>query len=144
MISTTKSLTILLKAARYVDHYLQKDMTKYGLNPSEFVVLEVLLNKGPQTLQQIVDRMLMGNSSMTYVVDNLVTKKLVTKSPSKKDKRATTVNLTASGKRLIADIFKKHEQSIALLYKILNESEVEIMSQHLLKLGKYAQSLMEE
>src|SRR5699024_677090 len=49
-----------------------KDMKRYNLNPTEFAVLELLYNKGPQQVQQIGEKVLITSSSITYVVNNLV------------------------------------------------------------------------
>jgi MarR family 2-MHQ and catechol resistance regulon transcriptional repressor len=141
--TATKGLTIILKTARHLETYLAKDMSKYAINPTEFVVLEVLLNKGPQTLQSICDRVLMVNSSISYVVDSLVSKKLVIKKVNPKDKRAFLISLTKSGKTLISQIFKKHELAIAKVFSVLSETELNQMSPLVLKLGKNAAALKE-
>jgi MarR family transcriptional regulator, 2-MHQ and catechol-resistance regulon repressor len=141
--TATKSLTIILKTARHLETYLAKDMSKYAINPTEFVVLEVLLNKGPQTLQSICNRVLMVNSSISYVVDSLVSKKMVIKKVNPKDKRAFLISLTKSGKTLITQIFKKHELAISKVFSTLSEVELNQMSPLVLKLGKHAAALKE-
>ena len=141
--TATKSLTIILKTARHLETYLAKDMSKYAINPTEFVVLEVLLNKGPQTLQSICNRVLMVNSSISYVFDSLVSKKMVIKKVNPKDKRAFLISLTKSGKTLITQIFKKHELAISKVFSTLSEAELNQMSPLVLKLGKHAAALKE-
>jgi MarR family transcriptional regulator, 2-MHQ and catechol-resistance regulon repressor len=143
MIETNKALTILLKAAKNVELYLGKDMASYGINPTEFVTLEILLNKGPQTIQSISERILMANSSLTYVIDSLVAKKFITKEINKKDKRAYLVSLTKSGKTLISSLFQKHEMTIKELFNVLNQEEISKLSQSLKKLGIKAKELKE-
>jgi MarR family transcriptional regulator, 2-MHQ and catechol-resistance regulon repressor len=141
---TNKTLTILLKASKHVEAYLGKDMASYGINPTEFVTLEILLNKGPQTIQSISERILMANSSLTYVIDNLVDKKLISKRINSKDKRAFVIDLTASGKDLISKLFVRHEQTIEELFNVLSKDEISAIATNLKKLGLRAQALKEE
>lgn len=141
MINATKSIAILFKATKHVEAYLTKDIVKHALNPTEFGVLEILLNKGSLTIQEIGDRILMPNSSLTYVIETLIAKKMVIKEQSKKDKRAFNINLTRNGKKLIEEVFKKHQLSINKLFDVLNEQEINEMSGLLLKVGKHAQEL---
>jgi MarR family 2-MHQ and catechol resistance regulon transcriptional repressor len=141
---TNKTLTILLKASKHVEAYLGKDMASYGINPTEFVTLEILLNKGPQTIQSISERILMANSSLTYVIDNLLYKKLINKRINSKDKRAYVIDLTASGKDLISKLFTRHEQTIEELFNVLSKDEIIAIATNLKKLGLKAQALKEE
>ncbi|WP_324199201.1 hypothetical protein [Carnobacterium viridans] len=48
-----KALTVLLKSSSSVLDVIKKDMIKYGLNPTEFSVLELLYSKGDQPIQYI-------------------------------------------------------------------------------------------
>jgi MarR family 2-MHQ and catechol resistance regulon transcriptional repressor len=141
---TNKTLTILLKAIKHVEAYLGKDMASYGINPTEFVTLEILLNKGPQTIQSISERILMANSSLTYVIDNLLDKKLISKRINSKDKRAFVIDLTTSGKDLISKLFVRHEQTIEELFNVLSKDEISAIATNLKKLGLKAQALKEK
>lgn len=45
-------------------------MTKYKLSITEFSALEVLYQKGKQTVQQIGNCILVSSGSMTYVIES--------------------------------------------------------------------------
>lgn len=49
----------------------QQDVKQYGLNITEFEVLELLYSKGPQPIQRIRERVLIASSSISYVVTQL-------------------------------------------------------------------------
>jgi MarR family 2-MHQ and catechol resistance regulon transcriptional repressor len=119
-------------------------MASYGINPTEFVTLEILLNKGPQTIQAISERILMPNSSLTYVIENLLGKKLISKKTNSKDKRAFVIDLTSSGKELITRLFKRHEQTIEELFNVLSIEEINMVASNLKKIGLKAQTLKEK
>ena len=54
---------------------------KNGFNPTEFAVLELLYQQGPQPLQVIGSRLLMVSGGVTYVVDKLEKSGLLYRQP---------------------------------------------------------------
>ena len=58
---------------------VKKDAQQYGLNISEFAVMELLYNKGEQPINRIQERILIANSSTTYILDKLQQKVTLTK-----------------------------------------------------------------
>lgn len=65
---TKESLNTFIGLNRTVDHLEQivrNDIQRYGLNITEFAVLELLYNKGDQPIQRIGDRVLIASSSIT-------------------------------------------------------------------------------
>ena len=68
--------TILFRATRSLENIIKEDIESYGLNTSEFGVLELLYHKGPQPMNTLSSKLLLASSSMTYVVDNLIKKEL--------------------------------------------------------------------
>ena len=59
----------------------QRNIRSYGLNTSEFGVLELLYNKGSHPIQQIGDKILITSGTMTYVIDKLEKKGLIVRRP---------------------------------------------------------------
>jgi MarR family 2-MHQ and catechol resistance regulon transcriptional repressor len=86
----------------------------------------------------------MANSSLTYVIDNLLDKKLISKRINSKDKRAFVIDLTTSGKDLISKLFVRHEQTIEELFNVLSKDEISAIATNLKKLGLKAQALKEK
>ena len=82
-----KALTKFLRASGSVTIMLKKDMQSYGLNPTEFTVMEVLYSKGEQPIQIIGNKVLLASSSITYVIDQLEKKKFVERRVNEKDRR---------------------------------------------------------
>ncbi|GCF76730.1 MarR family transcriptional regulator [Bacillus cereus] len=64
-----KLLAILSKVVQSITKRIEEDTKSYGLNPTEFAVLELLYSKGDQPIQKIGDKILLANISITYVVD---------------------------------------------------------------------------
>lgn len=136
-----KALTILLKASKSVEKVLKQDIASYNLNPSEFGVLEYLYHKGNQPMANLCKRLLMANSSITYVVDNLVIAGYVEKIENKDDKRSNSVKLTKKGEDYFKSIFPSHEEKIDEIFSLLTSEEIKTLSESLKKIGIYSEQL---
>ncbi|MBM0867233.1 MarR family transcriptional regulator, partial [Staphylococcus auricularis] len=112
---TERSLNAFVGLNRTIDtltNIVAKDAKRHDLNITEFGVLELLFNKGPQPVQRIRSRVLIASSSITYVVDCLERKQLVQRQRDVQDKRVTLVHLTETGQSLMEEIFPTHAQII--------------------------------
>lgn len=114
---------------------VKERVVPYGINASEFSVLEFLLHKGDQPIQVIAKRVLLSSGSMTYVVDNLVKKGWVERKISASDKRSFTVSLTEAGKELIENLFPVHKENVAKLFSALSDEELAELQRLLKKLA---------
>ena len=66
-----KAFIGLNRALDTLEKIVQQDVKNYGLNVTEFAVLELLYSKGPQPIQRIRDRVLIASRSISYVVSQL-------------------------------------------------------------------------
>ena len=139
-----KALTIFLRASGSVTNMLKKDMQSYGLNPTEFSVMEVLYSKGEQPIQIIGNKVLLASSSITYVIDQLEKKKFVERKTNEKDRRVTLVLLTQQGHEIMENIFPQHTDVINELYSELSDADLSQLSESLKKVGYKAVDLYEQ
>lgn len=138
-----RALTILLKASGSVTNMLKKDMQSYGLNPTEFTVMEVLFNKGEQPIQIIGNKVLLASSSITYVIDQLEKKNLVERKVNEKDRRVTLVSLTKEGNQLMEEIFPQHTGIIEDLFADISDEDLLKFSENMKSVGYKAVDLFE-
>lgn len=118
-----KLFIVLSRAHRAINDQVNKQITSFGLNPTEFAVLELLYHKGEQPLQQIGGKILLASGSITYVVDKLEQKQLLTRKACEKDRRVTFAQITENGKQLIERIFPAHQERLNEIVGILSEEE---------------------
>ncbi len=130
-----KLFIVLSRAYRSVNENVNKLIQAYGLNPTEFAVLELLYHKGDQPLQQIGEKILLASGSITYVVDKLEQKALLARVACPSDRRVTYAQITEQGKTFIEDIFPDHAQKIHELMKELTADEKDQATELLKKLG---------
>jgi MarR family 2-MHQ and catechol resistance regulon transcriptional repressor len=136
-----KLTTILFRTFQHVQDVIKNDILLYDLNIAEFGALEVLYHKGTLPIHEIGKKVLMANSSMTYVIDNLIKKEFIKKYKDENDKRNTLICLTDQGKKYFKKIFDKHQETLKSIYDILNVDEINQLSSLLKKLGYHAKTI---
>jgi len=129
----------LSRASQWVNAHIDRDIKRYGLNRTEFGVLELLYHKGSQPLQQIGGKVLMSSGNITYVVDKLEQKGYVQRRDCTEDRRLVYADITDAGRKLIEEVFPEHAEVIRRTVGGLNDEEKQAASQLLKKLGKYAE-----
>lgn len=130
-----KLFIVLSRAYRAVNEDVNRLIQTYGLNPTEFAVLELLYHKGDQPLQQIGGNILLASGSITYVVDKLEQKGLLKRLACPKDRRVIYAHITDEGKSFIEGIFPDHALHIHELLSALSEDEKKTAIDLLKKLG---------
>ncbi|HDJ7374959.1 TPA: MarR family transcriptional regulator [Staphylococcus aureus] len=135
---TKQSLNVFVGMNRALDileQITKEDVKRYGLNITEFAVLELLYNKGPKPIQRIRDRVLIASSSISYVVSQLEDKGWITREKDKGDKRVYMACLTEKGQSQMADIFPKHAETLTKAFDVLTKDELTILQQAFKKLS---------
>lgn len=120
-----KALVVHLKANQFIKDAIRKDMIKHTLSMSEFMVLEILYHKGPQTIQFIAKKVLLTSGSMTYVINQLEKKNKIIRTKSKEDLRISTIILSQEGRKLMEKVFEQHEQMIEDMFSPLSTKQLE-------------------
>ena len=90
------AMTELLRVYQFRD----RDRVGYhGLTITQSYVLEVLLRRGPITLNELVAELLLDKSTLSRVVDALEGKQALKRIANPADGRSILLEVTASGKR---------------------------------------------
>lgn len=130
-----KLLVVMLRSAQTIEDLVKKDMKRYGINPTEFAVLELLYNKGQQPIQKIGEKILLASSSITYVVDKLEEKGFVQRKDCSDDRRVKFVSITNKGKEFMDEVFPKHEKRIEEIFSKMTEEEIDKSIELFKKIG---------
>jgi Transcriptional regulators len=133
-----KLLVVLSRAAQSVRKGIETDVRRYGLNVTEFGVLELLYHKGDQPIQKIRGKILMASSSTTYIIDQLEKKQWLIRKPCPTDRRVTFASLTGKGMELMNRIFPEHREAVNVLFGGLTVPEKQELIKQLKKLGLFA------
>lgn len=119
-----KAFVSLKRVADYFDQATRRDVASCDINVNEFAALELLYHKGPLTVQQIKERILIAHSSTTYIIDQLCRKNLAERRRCGEDKRVIYVHLTAEGLAFIQAKFPQHAEMLTQLFHRLTDDEL--------------------
>jgi MarR family 2-MHQ and catechol resistance regulon transcriptional repressor len=135
-VSAARLWLVMARAYGSVVDYIEHSLAAQGLGISDFMVLEVLLHKGPLTISAIGEKVLLASASMTSAIDRLEKRGLVKRRSCSTDRRVRYVDLTVSGKKFIEEIFARHEIDLEAVTASLSDEERSTMYEGLKKIGQ--------
>jgi MarR family 2-MHQ and catechol resistance regulon transcriptional repressor len=135
-----KLWVVLARAHGALASYVETCIAAEGLGLSDFMVLEVLLHKGPMTISTIGEKVLLANASMTAAVDRLEEKGWVVRQSSENDRRSKIVALTHEGRTFISELYTEHALDIEAVTSVLTQREQDQLRSMLKKLGLSAKA----
>jgi MarR family transcriptional regulator, 2-MHQ and catechol-resistance regulon repressor len=128
----------LTRAANSVTAATNPALTGSDLTESQFAVLEVLYHAGPLCLTEVAHKILKTGGNLTLVVKNLEKRGLVQRKQIPEDRRYFLLDLTAKGKRLIAEVFPQQAARITEVLDALTAEEQADLARLAKKLGTAA------
>jgi DNA-binding MarR family transcriptional regulator len=115
-----KAVLNLLFTANWIQNKQRELFEPYGITNQQYNILRILRGQHPKSISgtEIKNRMLDKNSDISRLLDRLIGKKLVVKTPCPEDKRASNVSIDTSGLELLqkldADINNLDKQLLLL------------------------------
>ncbi|TXT62753.1 MAG: MarR family transcriptional regulator [Promethearchaeota archaeon] len=110
------------------------------LTPSQFRIILLLLQKDLIPIHQVGDRLSLTKSTLTSVLDNLEESGLISRVPSKEDRRKILIKLESKGNETIVPYQQIISEMNAIFYNRFKEDEIENFE---LKLTKILENLKE-
>src|SRR2546427_3235504 len=107
--SGTHLWLVMMKARRTLQRLATRSIESSEVGLSDFGVMEMLLHKGPQPVNEIGRRIELTSGAITTAVDRLESRGLVTREAHPSDRRARIVRLTAAGQKEAAKAFAAHK-----------------------------------
>jgi len=129
---------VLMRCHHALSKIAERSIEDTGLGLTDFVALEALLHKGPQTITEIQARVLLASGSMTAAVDRLEAKGLIRRTPAPGDRRTKVLKLTPAGKRIAEAAYGRHAAELESAMTVLNPTEKHELRAILKKLGIFA------
>jgi MarR family 2-MHQ and catechol resistance regulon transcriptional repressor len=136
--SGTHLWLVLMKAHRTFERLATRSIESSEVGLSDFAVMEMLLHKGPQPVNEIGRRVELTSGAITTAVDRLESRGLVTREAHPSDRRARIVRLTAAGEKQAARTFAGHKTAMDLAASGLSKTERATLVELLKKLGTSA------
>src|SRR4051812_37800486 len=136
--SGTHLWLVMMKAQRTLERLAISSIESSEVGLSDFAVMEMLLHKGPQPVNEIGRRVELTSGAITTAVDRLESRGLVTREAHPSDRRARIVRLTAQGKAQAVRVFGVHKAAMDSAASALTKNERATVIQLLKKLGTFA------
>jgi len=95
-----------------------------GISGAQLFVLQTLSESSAASLNDLADRTLTDQSSVSVVVKRLVERKLVTRKPSEEDGRRVELALTSAGRKLLARCPEPTQARLVASLKRLSPDEL--------------------
>jgi MarR family transcriptional regulator, 2-MHQ and catechol-resistance regulon repressor len=128
----------LMQTSKAIYDRIKEEIAKYKVGITEFSVLEVLYQKGKQTIQQIGNCILISSGSMTYVIDKLEQRGLLSRNACPDDRRVIHVILTDDGNEMMNEIMPKYREFVHHMFDSLDSNEAETLVKLLKKVRSKA------
>jgi DNA-binding MarR family transcriptional regulator len=94
---------LLSKAADQIERRFALALKPYEVSPREYGVLATIAHQGPQSQQQLGERLGIDRTSMVNIIDSLEGHGLVTRVRDRLDRRRYAITLSEKGGKLIRD-----------------------------------------
>jgi DNA-binding MarR family transcriptional regulator len=116
----------ILRAARYLEREIERELASFGLGLTEFNALSALRRAGrPHSLspKQLGTALLLSSGGLTKLLERLEAEGLVSREPDPHDGRGVVVRLTDAGRRLQDEAFEAHLTNEEELLAPLDDEE---------------------
>lgn len=134
-----KPVIVLFKAAQSLINNVKVSLKDSVLTVNEFVVMEALYTKGELVTQEVADKILIPNSSLTYVLDVLEKKKYIVRERDSKDRRRQILSLSKQGEEIFSEVYKDHYEYMNDIFDVLTQEEQDQLVTLLKKVGLRAE-----
>src|SRR5438477_4396806 len=121
--SGTHLWLVMMKAHRTLERLATRSIESSEVGLSDFAVLEMLLHKGPQPVNEIGRRIELTSGAITTAAHRLESRGLVTREAHETDRRARIVRLTTRGKDYAVKVFGVHKTAMDRAASGLSKTE---------------------
>jgi len=100
-----EAMLSIMRTSDLLENRAARLLRNYQLTPSQYNAMRIMRGEGkPMPCLEVADRMIQVAPAITRVVDQLVSRGLISKTQSSEDRRVFLVQLTVAGKALLRKI----------------------------------------
>ncbi len=101
-------------------------LTKYHITRTEWKLLGMVADEGELRVTEIAERLGVRTPLVTRMVKTLLQKENITINLHPRDKRVKCINITANGKKRLAQIEKDIQKNLGVLLRSIPSKKIEI------------------
>ena len=125
----------LIKIDSMLVKYLNKSLSVYNLNMTDFSVLDLIFQKGEHTIQKIAEKIMITSGSTTYVINKLEKMEMISRRKDSNDSPINYISLTTYGKEVLISLLPIQLEKIKEVFSELTENELVILNSILKKIN---------
>lgn len=132
-----KAMVNILFTHAWLIERIKNFVKSENITPQQYNILRILRGSGvPLSTLQLRERMLDKMSDTSRIVERMITKGLLQKQTSKKDKRMVDVSITLGGIQLLEKMDTRNHELDSIMHQ-LDEQELESLNNLLDKLRNH-------
>lgn len=115
----------LILLGRELTQVLESSIRPFGLNETEYRVLMILFSQpdGMGHPTELCAGAAQSPANMTRLIDSLVARQLVGRSPGVEDRRRTALQITPAGEALVRQVLPHLAGSLRNVFSVMNTAE---------------------
>lgn len=108
--------------------YIERVLSPYSLTFPQAMVLLSLQRLGPHlVMSSIAELTSLSASTVTSIMDRLVTRGLAARQPAPEDRRSVTGSITAEGRRILQDMETARDASLSAVFADFSNEEMAVL-----------------
>lgn len=111
-------------------HTLLKTAQRQGITPIQFIAMKTLAEHPHIGLSELAERIHLGNSTVSGVVDRMVKAGFVVRERSETDRRTLLLNLSPKGEKLWQETNEIRLRFMSPLLELTNEDQAHLLRIH--------------
>jgi MarR family 2-MHQ and catechol resistance regulon transcriptional repressor len=115
---------ILIDVGRVMKREFDQGLHNFGISYVEFKILSLLEHRGPMTMVNIADELIMTKAGVTLLTDRLEERKLVARARKEGDRRLIYVATTASGRELFKRANGHYLKMVKTKFDVLSDDDI--------------------
>lgn len=128
-----KTIRELLNVAYLFETISANHVRSLGLTPGQFDVIATLGNQPPMACKELADKTLMVKGNLTVILESLLKKDLIARTPNPNDGRSVLIALTTAGEELFNRVFPAHLDYLKPLCAQFDDQNMNELCQQLLQ-----------
>ena len=116
--------TRLIDVGRVMKREFDHGLQHFGISYVEFKILSLLELKGPMTMANIADELIITKAGVTLLTDRLEERQLLARTRMEGDRRLIFVTTTKEGRELFSRANRHYIRMVKSKFEVLNDGDI--------------------
>ena len=132
---------MLTRAQNSTLSHFRENLSKHDVTPAQYAILKCLSELGEQSPSQLAHVLHLDNSTITGIVDRMVKKNLLQRTPAVSDRRFLTISITPLGMSMMPGIEQTIESVNRRILSVFDECEAQSLMKCLEVIVRHIESI---